>query len=425
MATFLLITLGSHGDVHPFFALAQELSRRGHAAIVATNAAFGAQSQRAGVHLVEMVAGLDIAEIMRNADVMHPSRGPRVVLKELLLPLVPDIFARTEELIREHKPDAVLIHPICLGAHWACERAGVPIVPVILAPMGWMASHDQRVMVHWRSHDLSVRSSRIDSWIGKHLMRFMLDGPLNRIRRELGLAKKRDLLVGEFIRPGLNLGLWSPHFRAPCPGDPEGGVICGFPWFDDHHDHQVADDELNAFLADGDPPIVFTLGTAAVHVPGDFYAHAARAAQELGRRAILLIGRTEYAARYRDLPKTIRTFTYAPFTTLLPRAAATVHHGGIGTTAQGLRAGKPTVIVPLAHDQFDNAARAKRLGVSETVLHARADTRALTKALHTILDRPDVANRAATLGQHVRVEAGAVIAVDHIEREFNGKSRRK
>lgn len=414
----LLITLGSHGDIHPFFALARELTARGHTAVVATNLAYAQQAARAGVTITEAAdgGGLDVAEIMRTADVMHPTRGPRVVLKELLLPLVPKLHARTTQLLRELKPDVALIHPICLGAHWACERAGVPVVPVILAPMGWMASHDQRVMVHWRSHDLSVRSSRLDSWVGKHLMRFMLDGPLNRVRRELGLPKRRDLLVSEFLRPGLNLGLWSPHLRGPRPGDPEGGVICGFPWFDDHHDHQAADDELEEFLNAGEPPIVFTLGTAAVHVPGDFYAHAAAAAQDLGKRAILLVGRKEYAERYRDLPHTIRTFTYAPFTTLLPRAAATVHHGGIGTTAQGLRAGKPTVVVPLAHDQFDNAARVKRLGVSETVQHRHADRRALTNALRAVLDRPDVATRAASLGQSVRTEDGAITAVAALER---------
>jgi hypothetical protein len=282
--------------------------------------------------------------------------------------------------------------------------------------MGWMTSDDQRVMLHWRSHDLSVRASKFDSWVGKHLMRFMLDGPLNRVRRGLGLPRRRDLLISEFIRPGLNLGLWSPHFRGPRPGDPQGGVICGFPWFDDHHDHQADDDQLDAFLNAGDPPIVFTLGTAAVHVPGDFYASAAASAHDLGRRAILLIGRKEYAARYCNLPPTIRAFTYAPFTTLLPRAAATVHHGGIGTTAQALRAGRPTVVVPLAHDQFDNAARVKRLGVSETVPHRRADRRALTEALSTVLDRPDVADRAANLGQRIRAEHGAARAVDALER---------
>ncbi len=119
-------------------------------------------------------------------------------------------------------------------------------------------------------------------------------------------------------------------------------MICGFPWFDDHHDHQASDAELNAFLDAGEEPIVFTLGTAAVHVPGDFYLNAARGGDEpeaAGDPADR--GAAEYAARYRDLPGTIRAFTYRRFSTLLPRAAATVHHGGIGTTAHGI-AGRTT-----------------------------------------------------------------------------------
>ncbi len=411
----LLITLGSHGDIHPFFAIAQAMRAAGHEAIVATNPYFQDQANRAGIPFAALSDRVDVAEIMQHPGVMHASKGPRVVLKELTLPLVPEFFARTTRLIQDIRPDAAIIHPIVLGSHWACEKAGVPIITATLAPIGWMRAKDKIVFGQWRTHDPRLYATRFDAWIGRHIVRWMLDPPLNRIRADLGLPRLRDILISEFMRPGLNLGLWSSHFRPPAPGDPPGSVITGFPFFDTHHDHHDDDPALERFLSDGDPPIVFAQGTTAVHIRSRFYDCAIQAAAALNRRAVLLVGRSEYRSRLPTLPPTVYAATYAPFSSLLPRACATVHHGGIGSTAQGLRSGRPTVITPLAHDQFDNAARAKRLGVSETLFHSRLSPRALTSALARVLENPGTAARAhalskAVLSEHPTTEIPRLIA---------------
>ena len=115
--------------------------------------------------------------------------------------------------------------------------------------------------------------------------------------------------------------------------------------------------ELTRFLDEGPPPIVFTLGSSAVWVARDFYHESIAAAKLLGRRAVLLIGDERNQLRESLPPETIAV-NYAPFEALLPRACAMVHHGGVGTTSNGLRAGIPTLIVPFAFDQADNAAHA-------------------------------------------------------------------
>lgn len=417
----LLITLGSHGDTHPYMAIARELQQRGHEAVLLTNPYFQKQIERAGLRFAPIGDNFDIAEAMATPGVMDPMKGARVVLKELTLPHVPQFYHSTQRLLAEFKPDAAVIHPICFGAHWACDQAGVPVVAGILAPIGWMESDDPIVFGPWRSHNPSPWLSRLDAWVGRLSIRFMLDGPLNRIRRELGLPKSRDFLVREFVRPGLNLGLWSSRFRGPAKGDPEGSVICGFPWFDAHHDHEHDWTAIEEFLNAGEPPLVFTLGTAAVHVPGhDFYACALEAARLLGRRAVLLIGKEEYRARLGTLPDGVRAFAYAPFSKLLPRAAATVHHGGIGSTAQGLKSGRPTVIVPLAHDQFDNAARAKRLGISETLFFKRVTGPGLAKSLRMVLESKDAGERAKRIAVEIRAENGARAAVEALEKTLSG-----
>jgi UDP:flavonoid glycosyltransferase YjiC (YdhE family) len=107
----------------------------------------------------------------------------------------------------------------------------------------------------------------------------------------------------------------------------------------------------------------------------------------------------------------------------MPRVAASVHHGGIGTTGQGMRAGRPTVVVPHAHDQFDNAARVKRLGISETVKRGRLTVRTLTEALRLVLEDPSFARRAGEVSQRMEKENGAVRAAVEVERASSGTHR--
>ena len=141
--------------------------------------------------------------------------------------------------------------------------------------------------------------------------------------------------------------------------------MTGFAFYDGRNELEMPP-ELSRFLDDGPPPIVFTLGSSAVWVARDFYRESIAAAKLLGRRAVLLIGDDRNRSD-EPLPPEVIAVNYAPFEALLPRACAMVHHGGVGTTSQGLRAGVPTLIVPFAFDQPDNAAHAERLGTSRTL----------------------------------------------------------
>ncbi len=134
------------------------------------------------------------------------------------------------------------------------------------------------------------------------------------------------------------------------------------------------DPELLRFLDAGEPPIVFTLGSAAVWIADDFYAVSIAAARALGRRALLLAG--ENAADIRaHAPDGIGVFDYAPHSAVMPRAGVIVHQGGVGTTAQALRAGRPMLVVPFGQDQPDNARRVVGLGVARTIPEGRLSHR--------------------------------------------------
>jgi UDP:flavonoid glycosyltransferase YjiC (YdhE family) len=123
--------------------------------------------------------------------------------------------------------------------------------------------------------------------------------------------------------------------------------------------------ELEEFLSTGDRPWVFTAGSVNMHAH-DFFRAAVDACKTAGRRGLLIARFAEQIPS--SLPATVRHFEYVPFSQVLTRAAAFSHHGGIGTMAQALAVGTPQLVMPLAHDQFDNAVRVRRLGVGDFVL---------------------------------------------------------
>jgi UDP:flavonoid glycosyltransferase YjiC (YdhE family) len=136
-------------------------------------------------------------------------------------------------------------------------------------------------------------------------------------------------------------------------------------------------------------------------------------------RALLLLG--EQSNRPADLPEGVAAFDYAPYGQLLPRARAVVHQGGIGTTAQGLRAGIPALVVPFSHDQFDNGSRVARVGAGRVLPRAKYNAASAAKELRALLADESYTTRAAEVGRQIRSENGAVTAADAIEEVLGTK----
>jgi UDP:flavonoid glycosyltransferase YjiC (YdhE family) len=207
------------------------------------------------------------------------------------------------------------------------------------------------------------------------------------------------------------MALFSPLLAAPQPDWPSHTVVTGFCLFGEG----TLSAELREFLDSGPPPVVFTLGSSAVGTAGDFYRRSLEAIQRLGRRAVLLTGSHPQGLPAK-LPSHVLTVSYAPHAELFARASAIVHQGGIGTTAQALRAGRPMLIVPFAHDQFDNAERVRRLGAAEVLPRSRYTAHAAEKRLRDLLTRLSYAQAATRVGEQVRSENGTGVAADAIER---------
>ena len=210
--------------------------------------------------------------------------------------------------------------------------------------------------------------------------------------------------------------MFSPVLAKPQLDWDRNTVITGFTFYDGDLQQATLPPALQQFLAAGEPPIVFTLGSAIVMIPGTFYEESIQAATRLSRRAVLLIGKNQPPA---NLPQDTIAIDYVPHSQIFPHACAIVHQGGVGTTAQALRAGVPTLIMPYSYDQPDNAARVKRLGTSRTIDRAEYTASKVTQELRVLLENPEYATKAAEISQIIQAEDGVRVACDAIVKSLD------
>jgi UDP:flavonoid glycosyltransferase YjiC (YdhE family) len=434
----LISTIGSGGDIHPFIAVARELARRGHHAEMLVNPIYEARIRAAvrdgeGVPIRVRPAGAAelYREVERDPRIAHPRRSTRFILDQLMRQAVPTTVEACENAVRERKPDVLFRHHVSIGSRWVARRHGIPVVTGVLAPLFFFSRLEPALFKGWPFENAPPWVRHLRYRLGRATMRHVFDRPLRRQRRELGYPDERDCFYREITDAEAMIGMWSPAFRPPLADDPAGSRIAGFCFFDDlpsddPHATSIADPtrELDRFLdscdRSNDPPIVFSLGTVISHHGRRFYAAAAEAARLLDRRAVLLGPRADQLPP--SLPAGVIAAPYAPYSRIIPRASALVHHGGIGTTAQCLRAGKPMVVVPHIADQFDHAARGKRLGVSETVHESRVTPERLASALRLVLNEASCA-RAASMAGAIAREDGPSLVADAIERAAKATPR--
>jgi rhamnosyltransferase subunit B len=399
MANILLMPVGSHGDVHPFVALGRTLQARGHDVTLLTSAYFEPLANKAGLPFVGIGTAQDFLACLDHPDMWHPSRGFRVIAESGLLPWMRHAY----QLIAErYVPGRTVVVSSMLGfgPRIAQEKLGVPLATIHLQPSALYSKHAPPELALTMALPWYPRwFKRLLFWAG---FRFVIDaavGPqTNAFRAELGLAPVRGFLNKWIHSPQCVIGLFPPWFGPPQPDWPPNVTLTSFPLFDERGLAETSP-EVDAFLAAGEPPVIFTPGSAMKQAD-KFFTAAVGACEAIGRRGLLLTKFPEQVPS--PLPERIRHFEYIPFSQVFPRAAAVVHHGGIGTTAQALAAGVPQLVTPFAHDQPDNAARVCRLGVGRTISPRAFRARRVAKALEALIGSPEVAQRCQSLATKLR-----------------------
>ena len=416
----VISTFGSFGDIHPYVAIALELKARGHAPVIATSEIYREKMDAIGIELQPIPPDMPsydqpdkVAELIEGA--MDAREGGERVM-DMLLPYLRDIYDDLDAAVAG--ADLLLTHPLPLVGPMVAQLRKIPWVSSVLAPASFLSVYDPIVPPQW---PWLYHLMRLSPWVGRGVMALAtkkLDRimqPVFELRAELGLPRGEQPVFGGQHSPTKVLALFSKLLAKPQPDWPGHTVVTGFPFYDrrDYFGETGTSPDVLRFLDEGPPPIVFTLGSSAVWVARDFYRDSIAAAQSLGRRALLLVGPPRNMPA--TLPDGVAAFEYAPYSEVLPRACAIVHQGGVGTTGQGMRSGKPVLILPHAHDQFDNAARVVRLGCGRVLARPRYNVESAIRELRALLDNPTYAESAAMVGETVREEQGARVAADEIE----------
>jgi len=422
MARIVISTFGSFGDIHPYVAIALELKARGHATVIATSEVYREKMDALSIdfHSVRppMPSLDDPEEIGKVIEgVMDPRVGGEKVM-EMLLPYLRDIYEDLDAATEG--ADLLLTHPLPLLGPIVAQKKRLRWVSSVLAPASFLSVYDPVVPPQWPG---LYKAMRLSPWVGRAVMALAtkkLDKilqPVYDVRAELDLPRGEQPILGGQHSPRCVLALFSKVLASPQRDWPEHTIVTGFPFYDrrDFFGESGIAKEVVEFLEAGEPPIVFTLGSSAFWVARNFYRDSIEAAKALGKRALLLIGHARNMPAEK-LPPGVAAFEYAPYSEVLPRACAIVHHGGVGTTGQGLRSGKPVLILPHAHDQFDNAARVVRLGCGRTIPRPRYRAATAITELQALLNDRRYAERAVEVGEIVRQENGTTVAVDAIER---------
>ena len=419
----VITTIGSLGDLHPFIALALALKKAGHAPVLAIQENYLEKAKAAGLEAYSIMPsftylaqnmGMDekvfVKRIMSDIDFMF---------SKILLPGLKSYTAELDKIVKG--ADAVLGSPFVFAGDIVAEKYGIPFIAGVLQPALISTVYDPiyspqiKILKSKPENNLGVLWNTLVFTAIKAASRARYGKHINAVRTEFGLPRSKSAPYLAPEKTPLTLALYSPVMGGLQPDFFPNTQITGFPVFDSFSGTpETLDDALLDFFKAGPAPLVFTLGSLAVHAAEDFYQTSRRVAQDLGQRAILLTGLDGEI----ETSRTIAIRKYAPHSLIFPHCKALIHHGGIGTTGQALMAGKPQLVVPHLGDQWDNGARIKRLGVGGVLDAKKYSLRAAKDNIMSLIGDENMSVKAASIGEIVRYENGLEAAVTAIQTLF-------
>jgi UDP:flavonoid glycosyltransferase YjiC (YdhE family) len=414
MARILLTTHGSGGDLYPFLALATELTRRGHAVSFAVSSPLVDLVRATGfaVHPLTDDAPLTSSEAIYQSDSSIGS------LKRALQDgMLPTLRAKVHDLHRAAlDADLLVSAALQLPASFVADSLGLPWVSVALAPLAFPTAAFPPAPMPFAPPPLLRPLVHRMMWrVGSWMLDPIADPAVNLLRRELGLLPRRHMLLTGNLSSTLVAVAVSSAFLTPPADWPETARLTGFCFWD-HDEHWAPSADLAAFLADPRPIIALSSGSQAPAVAdafAAFYRTSVAAVLQAGARA-LVIGAADPTVLGAPHPSVFH-LSYAPFSYLYPSCAAVIHHGGIGTAAQALRAGVPMLVSPWGFDQFFIADQLERLGVGIRVDRQRYQHERVARCLLRLLHHEDYRTRSRQIAAHLAREDGVATLSDALE----------
>jgi UDP:flavonoid glycosyltransferase YjiC (YdhE family) len=415
----VLSNIGTYGDIHPLIAIALELKQRGHVPVMALPAVYAAKIRPLGLEFHAVRPDIDPTNTILAEMIYDVKKGTERGLRDFLFPALRQTYADLlDAATKPARADLLLVGELNYAGPIVAEATGIKWASYVLAPLSFFSAFDPPVLP---PYPRLARADRLVPGMGRairRLARFVTrkwSEPIYDLRRDLGLERGANPIFDAKHSPELVLALFSRVLGREQKDWPANTRITGFCWFDAESGEANLPPHLEKFLSEGPAPVVFTLGSAAVMAAGRFYEYSARAAMKLGVRAVLLIGNDERNRPRHALPDSICVAEYAPYSKLFPRASLVVHQGGVGTTAQCLKAGKPMLIMPYSHDQPDNARRMRRLKVARVIQRGNYTPARVARKVQAMLEEPKFARRAESVARKLAREDGTRTACDALE----------
>ncbi|WDP93356.1 MAG: glycosyltransferase family 1 protein [Desulfobacter sp.] len=420
-----IATYGSRGDVQPYVALGQGLQAAGHRVILGTSERFRDFVQDRGLEygymndsllgLLDTDQGRDLLENTRN--IFHVLKQ-NIRLGKEIYPMQTAQMRETWEIAARWRPDFILYHPKAGAAPHIAEKLGIGCALATPIPM-FVPTAEQPFII---LPDLKLGGwyNRLGYGLVNSVSGLFWGKYIRELRRTLGLPRlKRFHLLK--TADGRDIPVIHAIGSAvfPRPSDwPDHAQVTGY-WFLERDNNWAPPEGLQAFLRKGEPPVYIGFGSMAGRHPCRLARMAVEALQLAGVRGILATGWGGLAPG--TLPETIFKIEDAPHDWLFPRMAAVVHHGGAGTTAAGLRAGRPAVIVPFFGDQPFWGRRVHRLGAGPGPIPLKKLTAGrLAAAIGQAVSDPGMGKRARDIGRKIGREEGIANAVALIEKMMRG-----
>ena len=386
----LMSTFGSEGDLNPPVAIGKSLRQFGAEVDFIANPFFEQRVLSEGLSFVGAGPFADLDKILKvDPSLLHPIKGPGQVWK-MLLRSVEDVFPVASQQIEKQRPDIVVSHVIELAAQWAARKYRIPYVTISTTPLIWCSKDDPVDFgKHLRPTWLNSISFRMFVWI----FEVYFSASTQKLRKRFQLPGTYGSVRSIFTESVLNLGCWSALYRSEACDDPANSLVTGFT-IERQRDPDRIPKGMTEWLSQGSPPVIVGLGSTARWQGRHIYGAVAKVCAGLQKRCLLI------GPDLKDLENLeigIRTARELPFREVFPYACVLVHHGGLSTTAQALFAGCPQLVVPFAHDQFNNAARVKRLGAGLSLPSGKISEKSVKKVFDQFLNDQQMNQRTRDL----------------------------
>jgi sterol 3beta-glucosyltransferase len=413
-----ILTYGSRGDIQPFLPLSLRLLEEGHSVRLAAPSRFRKSIEEHKIEFISLAGQPEDLSLRLN----DAGRNFVRLLHELMdhaIKIGADVWRQTEEACQDAD---LILHTFThlVGGHTIAREKDIPDIHIQTFPMFTPTGDYPNVTLpHLRSHSLNrlthILSAKI-TWLASRM-------GFERVRRRAGLAKRRLYwpFDGDPLRPPTPiLCAWSPSVLPGSSDWPPRVHVTGYYFFPDDRSYQPPV-ELLSFLQNGEPPICITFGSMVNRDAERIHQHIRAALTNTGNRGIILTG---WSGLMRSASNDILYLESVPHDWLLPRCKMVIHHGGAGTTAAGLRAGIPNLVVPFMADQPFWGRRVHAVGAGPEPIPVRQLsverlTRAIAEAESEVLRM-----RARAIGQEIQSEDGVGEAVKWIGHYSNNFHRR-